>query len=1480
MDFEISITDVRDAVSAAEIDCLISAEPRHRVGDLSAALAMHGGGRIPAPAGLWLDDTQLDPGAPLASSGIRAGCRLGFGGPAPVSRGAGRPRGPRPGWDAAPGTTDAPPAELRVISGPDAGLIAPLAPGENAVGRQGRDVRLTNTDVSRTHCLIDVAPDGGCTIRDAGSRNGTGLDGVAVGPEPVPVRPGQLIYVGRDVLTIAVPDAGSTIMLRADPANPFGWLVNKPFRTVPMLPAPVVIDLGDQQSKHGRPPWLTMLIAPAVSLATGGVVGALTHQWLFLLLGVGGVAGSLVPQLVSRRTTAGHARAAKRELQDAAATGQTRLSEAIAAEEQVRRYALPDPASLAGIAADPGTRLWERAPGDEDFLRLRAGSGDLPASTVSLRGGAPEGPEPVVRDVPVAVPLANLGVLGIAGPPAASRPALAWAVSQLAVLHGPSELRLVLLTEEPDAWRWARWLPHLRPLGGATDWLSVGTDPATWTKRITELRDLIARRQAAAASQRYGPGGQGPDRAMPAVVLVIDASARIRDVPGIGEVLSGGPSAGVLVICRDDDWRDLPGACRGRLDTDPASGGTGVYRERETGRAVPVARLDLVSERWADETARALAPIRDRSDEREAGANGTVRLLDLWGVQRPDPAVVADLWRRGGRTTRVPLGLTADGTPFSLDIAADGPHMLVAGTTGAGKSEFLQTLVASLALGNAPEAMVFVLIDYKGGAAFASASRLPHVTGFLTNLDEHLGRRALVALRAESRYRQRLLADAGCPDIGSYHAAGEPRGPLPRLVLVVDEFAVLAERMPDFLGELTDVTRQGRSMGIHLVLATQRPAGVVTEDIRSNMALRVCLRVEDPQDSTAVIEIPDAAGIDRRLRGRGYARVQRGAVAAFQGGYVGGPAPGSGPDQSSGTSLRVVARPLEGAGEPPATPGVRAESGPAAETDLAALVAGMVGTGQQAPPHRAWLDPLPAQIPLAGLPAAQASAAGSLPPVVYGAEDRPAEQAQRLLALDLDGGTHLLIGGAPQSGRTTALRTIAARIAAGYSPSDVQLYVLDCDAGALAPLQRLPHCGAVVRRTEKDRAARLLDRLAAEVARRQDLLAAAGFSSVTEQRRRAPGPERLPYMVLLLDRWESFSEDLGQQDNMRLANLATRLLSEGTAAGLRVVATGDKTALARISSHFPERIVLRLSNASDLLLAGVPKGAMPDKPAPGRGVLLPESTEVQIAFAGQDPSGAAQTAAVEALIEWAETAYPAPAPAPLRVDPLPSRITLAEARRLGGWPGRRPLSPAVAVGGDDLAALGPDLSRFPGFAIAGPPLSGRSTALLVAASSLLETGTAVIGLAPRESPLRNLAGRDGVLAVFTDASPDQLKLVELLEGASGPVAVLVDDAEALLGTPADALLAQIPVEGRVRGQALVIAGTPGELARGMRSFAAAARQFKCGLLLTPDDAQQANMLLGTTLTRSAVFDRPAGRGYLVQAGQPTLVQVPELAVTW
>ena len=188
--------------------------------------------------------------------------------------------------------------------------------------------------------------------------------------------------------------------------------------------------------------------------------------------------------------------------------------------------------------------------------------------------------------------------------------------------------------------------------------------------------------------------------------------------------------------------------------------------------------------------------------------------------------------------------------------------MLVGGTTGSGKSQFLQTLVASLALGSTPQALNFVLIDYKGGATFQPCRDLPHVSGYLTDLDEHLGRRALTALQAEARYREWLITEkGGCPDIETYWAAGEPYGTLPRLLVIADEFRFLKESLPDVLKGMTDLAARGRTLGIHLVLATQSPAKAINEDIRDNTKLRVCFRVEE-KVASAVIDIPDAAEID------------------------------------------------------------------------------------------------------------------------------------------------------------------------------------------------------------------------------------------------------------------------------------------------------------------------------------------------------------------------------------------------------------------------------------------------------------------------------------------------------------------------------------------------------------------------------------------------------------------------------------------
>lgn len=1492
MEFQVSVTDLRRPGSRIEKDYVISAASGHRVADLIAALdeamsmadwpadgltagnwgasSMYTGVRDPASAriglaGLWLNGSRLPEGQLLTGTGIRAGSRLGIGGPADEDG----------QWRSDPGRTF--PADVN--GGPSEPLVS--------------------------------------------------------------------VY--------------------ADPGDPFFQIVHKQPRASFSRIGPVAVSAGPAAAAAPAAmpstPWLQLLLGPVIAIASSAALGVAMggrDSWLFLLVGLGGTAGTLVPQLINLRKARKAAREQAEQARQTAAAHSAQLAfsastvaDAIAAEEQLLRRLLPGPEFVVKIATRPGRRLWERSPGDEDFLRIRFGTGNRPAASVTVSGGQSAGSPwspatsgfspslapgpapgpapaggfhpaataqiPAVRDVPIAADLGVLGVLGIAGDPGVSRGTLAWAVMQLAVAHGPSDVRLVFLTDDPAAWRWTRWLPHVRPLGDPDGWLNVGTDRASCHKRVTELRELIDSRLGGAGNGPGtgrpgglgatggpppwggaawgGPGGPGSlggggftghSGQLPAVVVVIDGYARVRDIPGIDEVLAYGPAAGVLAICRDNHRRELPRFCTALLEGDRASG-SGLYQERDSGRREHVTHLDRVRGRWADEVGRALAPLRDKATDAAAHGRGPIRLNELWNYEHMNTAVVEELWRRRNRSTHVPLGKLPDGLPFRLDIARDGPHMLVGGTTGSGKSELLQTFIASLVHANPPDALNFVLVDYKGGAAFEAFSGLPHVTGFLRNLDDHLGQRVLLALAAEMTYRQRLLAEARCPSIESYWAAGSPRGPLPRLLIVVDEFARLRQEMPEVLAEMTKVTVIGRSVGVHLVLATQRPAGVVTPDIQANTALRLVLRVEDAPDSTAVIGIPGAHLIPKNEPGRGFARTESSTVTPFQGAFVGGPADGGASAAGEGRErapLTVSVRPFERAGLParPSDTGEMSIPGralndtvPKGPTDLSVLVDAVRATRRQAPPHRVWLDPLPQSLPLSALAPLARKDARLTAPLRYGMGDLPGEQRQATAVFDVESGLNLLIGGASQTGKTTALRTLAAEIASRCSPDDVHLYVLDCDTGTLGLLERLPHCGAVVRHHDAERATRLLDRLESEIERRKNLLADGGFASAGEQRARVSAGDRLPYLVLLLDGWEEFNTSLGQWDGNRLAVLLTKLATQGIGAGLRVIATGGVTALGKLSSSFPKRIVLRLSGPHDVAGAGVPKGAMPANPGPGRGVLLPSATEIQLAYAGSDPSGEAQTAALSDLIETVRYRFPAPVSVPLKVDLLPQRISLSEALTKPGWPGRGVLQPVLAVGGDDLGWCGPDLARYPGFAIAGPALSGKSTALTVLAESLLAAGSEVLGLAPRESALRGLDGRDGVLAILTEDRPDPARLVERINAADGPVAVLVDDAELLVGHPStEEILAKVLAVARDRGGALVVASSAAHLGRAARSFLTAVPQLtRCGLLLTPEDRGQA-MLFGARLPGNSVFTRPAGRGFLVQANQAVLVQVPEL----
>jgi S-DNA-T family DNA segregation ATPase FtsK/SpoIIIE len=499
----------------------------------------------------------------------------------------------------------------------------------------------------------------------------------------------------------------------------------------------------------------------------------------------------------------------------------------------------------------------------------------------------------------------------------------------------------VLLTAPglSPTWTWARWLPHL---GGR-----VGDTSAIQASLVAGLVAHLDERRGSLRNAHWtGPW----------TVIVIDGASALAELPGLAQLLQSGPEYGITAICLDEYQQRLPAACTAIASV---TGETGTRLRVERAGELPQADViaDQVSGSWADAVARALASLVDASSDVGSTIPTECRLLEINGIERPSESAVLECWRTGGRPLAT-LGVSGDGA-MTIDLAADGPHTLIAGTTGAGKSELLQSLVAGLAISNSPSDLSFILIDYKGGAAFADCARLPHTAGLVTDLDGHLTERALRSLNAELRRREALFAAAGATDLAAYRDSPEHvLAPLGRLVLVVDEFAALADELPDLLTGLVSVAQRGRSLGLHLVLATQRPAGVVSPEIQANLALRISLRVTDPGESATVIGTDAAARIDKGRPGRAYVRTGT-TLTEFQTARVAAPGPRGSADEITITRLDEWGRAAfanEPATDRPSDLSLLADT-----MRAAAASAGLIA------PTSPWLPPLPERVGLADL---------------------------------------------------------------------------------------------------------------------------------------------------------------------------------------------------------------------------------------------------------------------------------------------------------------------------------------------------------------------------------------------------------------------------------------------------------------------------------------------------------------------------------
>ncbi|MFE1963046.1 type VII secretion protein EccCa [Streptomyces sp. NPDC059479] len=1057
----------------------------------------------------------------------------------------------------------------------------------------------------------------------------------------------------------------------------------------------------------------------------------------------------VVAQIVRfRRGTQGQIADVRRDYLKYLAQTRRTVRRTARAQRDAQLYLHPSPEQLWSVVAE-GSRVWERRVGDGDFGQLRIGLGAqrLATALVAPDTAPVDELEPLcagamqqflavhgsLDGLPMAVSMRAFYHVTVSGEPESAHSAARALVAQLVTLHSPEDV-MVAVVAAPGAiarWDWTKWLPHTQVPGqidGAGTKRLFGDD-------LGELEQLL--RSRLDGRPRFGRDSQ-PVLDQPHVVVVLDGGmvppdslfAAAEGLQGVTivEVVSGEldePRGGLSVVVR-------PG--RLRLE----SGGGMAYEGVPDGISLPA----------AEALARQLAPLRTGGGDEDEPLLANLDFTDLLNLGDAAAVDVARTWRprSTAERLRVPIGVGEDGQPVMLDLkeAAQegmGPHGLCVGATGSGKSELLRTLVLGLAVTHSSETLNFVLADFKGGATFAGMSQMPHVAAVITNLadDLTLVDRMGDAIRGELQRRQELLRSAGnyanIHDYEKARAAGAALEPLASLVLVIDEFSELLTAKPDFIDMFIQIGRIGRSLGVHLLLASQRLEEGKLRGLDTYLSYRIGLRTFSAAESRTALGVPDAYHLPS-VPGSGYLKFGTDEMIRFKAAYVSGTYRTGGPDLSVG-QLHVERRPALFTATP--VPVVYAALDPAAaltpstseddalaDTVLDVIVRRLDGQG--VPAHQVWLPPLDEAPTLdqllpgiavtaeRGLNATEYTRPGGLT-VPLGLIDKPFEQRREVLYRDFSGAAgHMLVVGGPQSGKSTLMRTLIASFALTHTPHEVQFYALDFGGGGLSSLADLPHVGGVASRLDPERVRRAVAEVLGVLNRREEFFRSNGIDSIaTYRRRRAAGElpgEAWGDIFLVIDGWGGFKNDYDMLEPV-ISDLAAR----GLGYGVHVVVTAARymEVRAALKDQMLGRLELRLGDVMDSefdrkVAANVPTGV------PGRG-QVPE----KLHFMGGLPridavSGAAdlsdgQTAFVRAVKEgWTGPAAPT-------VRLLPRKLPVEQLPKGFEFPQH-----GIAIGIDEtnLEPVFVDFETDPFFMIFGESESGKTALLRLIAKQISE----------------------------------------------------------------------------------------------------------------------------------------------------------------
>lgn len=1187
-----------------------------------------------------------------------------------------------------------------------------ITPGVSLhIGRTSEnDIIYENTLVSKLHATLFW--DNGLHVQDEGSTNGTYVNGKRV--DTAVLAPGDTLQImGLQIIVgigfLSINDGNKQLHI----SSPHLQLVSS---TGDISETPLSASLQEDEIQFNRSPRRRLPLAPQ-KIVVEGPPFPLGGNHIPLLLRMGGsmvmggsaaLAGHYTMLLSSVLFPVLSQKYSEKEKREYEARRVEKYGEYLAKKrqeilaEKEREEGILDQnyPELLRVLEYPASKkqLWERRKTDDDFLRLRLGTGHLPLmASVEYPERRFNMDDDVLEEelfelaernvrldgVPIMADFIEDFVCGIVGTRSLSHTFLSQLVMRLTILHSYDEVKTVFLLEPEDIanMEFIKFLPHTWDNQRSIRFLASNNREAyqigEYLKQI--LEDDLKKPRPLKEILKERP-----------YFVVFALSKRLFDAMELlKDVMQQETSCGVTVLTA---FEDLPKECSILFRLSPSGDHTITYL-KQIERKENMFRLDRYHPSAGIKSMHAIANISLRMVTQAYSLPKTLSFLEMFRVGRIEQLDPLKRWQESNPVTSLaaPVGIATDGSPFFLDLHQkfQGPHGLVAGMTGSGKSEFLITYILSMAVNFHPNEVAFVLIDYKGGGltgAFVDESRkirLPHLAGTITNLDGATIRRSLLSIQSELTRRQKIfqevktISDEGTMDIYSYqrlYRNGLVSEPLPHLFIISDEFAELKTQQPEFMDQLISIARIGRSLGIHLILATQKPAGVVNEQIRSNTKFRVCLKVQDRTDSMDMLKRPEAAEL--KETGRFYLQVGYNEFFALgQSAWSGAPYEPQDEvvvqrddsvqflDLSGQTLLSVKPAPQK-----PKPHGAQLTAMVKYLSDLAAK--------QGLASKDLWLPSLPPQLDLEALSCAYPpSDDTSAIQTCLGLLDDPENQAQYPLLLDLQHSKHLLVVGEAGSGKTTLLQSLLLSLSQRYSSEQFQFYILDYSSRMLNLFRTLPHCGAVLGEEDIPSLDAFFSLISSIIRSRKQLFSALEVNSYDAANTISP----LPFVLICIDDLSGLKgSKLGEKHLFQLDTY----LKEAANYGIRYLITCDhlNTLTSRLKQAFGERLCLHMNDkyaygeALNCRVSYLP----PDLPGRGLFSYQERPLELQIARYASHLEETQRLASLKQVLHTLSVRY-ANAPKARRLPVLSDTATYQDFSEQF-QPGRIPLGYARANG--------------------------------------------------------------------------------------------------------------------------------------------------------------------------------------------------------